>query len=222
MWDLRGTIAAEGSVMASRQVCNSHPELQTLPSLRLPNRDKRSKCFYAAVGYFLLQLGTLNPWFGAVKEPKTFTTCLSINKKLSKTMFLSIKYMFLKPSRLYSHVALMWLDSLVQEAALWFKRKRGTKQKQVKACKSLFLFIVKIGFPAAQPLHLVFPQAASHTGCSLPLPPPPPPRLWARHRDVLKGEAHICMHAFSMLATCLIAPAAQHCGFYSYKDFPVK
>lgn len=32
----------------------------------------------------------MNPWFGAVKEPETFATCLSVNKKLSKTI--SIKY----------------------------------------------------------------------------------------------------------------------------------
>lgn len=98
-------MAAEGSVVASRQVCNDPPELQTLPLLLLTNKDKMSTCFHATVGYFLLQLLTLT--FGAVKEPQTVTTCLSINKKLSKTMFRSIKSMFLKPSRVYSHVALI-------------------------------------------------------------------------------------------------------------------
>lgn len=49
------------------------------------------------LGYFLSQVGTLNPWFDAVKEMKTFTACLSINKKLSRNMFQSIKPMFLEP-----------------------------------------------------------------------------------------------------------------------------
>lgn len=55
--------------------------------------------------------------------------------------------MFLKYLWVYNHVALTWLDSLVQEAMLWFKRKCRMNQKQVMACNSLFLFIVKIRFP---------------------------------------------------------------------------
>lgn len=145
---------------------------------------------------------------------------------LWKKTFQNIKSMVLKSLWVYSHVALIWLDSLLQEAMLWFKRKRGMKQKQVKACKSLFLFIVKIRFPRST----TSPEGHKPPGlppgnlpyrpplcCSLPLPP----HLWALHGGVLKGEAHICMLAFSMPATCLIA-AAEDCGFYNYKDFPVK
>lgn len=52
----------------------------------------------------------------------------------------------LKAHSVCRHVALIWLDALLQKAP-WFGGRWGRQQEQVSACKTIFLLIVKISFP---------------------------------------------------------------------------
>lgn len=109
-------------------------------------------------------------WFGLYKHT-TSNVCWHMNHILLR------KYMF---KAFYLHLSniLMCLQPCGSDmirrsgaesnAMIW--GKWGRQREQVRARKSLFLFIVKISFPTAQslpkgPNHLVLHQTASQTGC---------------------------------------------------------
>lgn len=102
-------------------------------------------------------------------------------------------------------------------AMIW--RRRGRRREQVRARKSLFLFIVKISFPTAQtlpegPKQLVFKQTGCHRSTLTESRP-----FMSSLSAVLKGEAHVLHVLLASWQSALFPQLQRIVGFTSIKIF---